>query len=115
MQRCRRLRVVLRRPGEGKQYAAKKYRTLMSEHGLVGSMGRRGNPYNNAKAESFVRTLKVEAVYQTEYASFEEVMRLREALASMSVCLAFAPATITNSEVLLIDEWFLTGDADRVF
>ena len=57
----------------GGQYAAEKYRTLMSEHGLVGSMGRRGNPYDNAKAESFMKTLKVEAVYQTEYASFEEV------------------------------------------
>jgi putative transposase len=57
----------------GGQYAAEKYQTLMSEHGLVGSMGRRGNPYDNAKAESFMKTLKVEAVYQTEYASFAEV------------------------------------------
>jgi putative transposase len=57
----------------GGQYAAEKYRTLMSEHGLVGSMGRRGNPYDNAKAESFMKTLKVEAAYQTEYASFTEV------------------------------------------
>ena len=32
-------------------------------HGLVGSMSRRGNPYDNAKAESFMKTLKVEAVY----------------------------------------------------
>ena len=32
-------------------------------HGLVGSMGRRGNPYDNSKAESFMKTLKVEAVY----------------------------------------------------
>jgi hypothetical protein len=30
--------------------------------GLVGSMGRRGNPYDNAKTESFMKTLKVEAV-----------------------------------------------------
>jgi putative transposase len=57
----------------GGQYAAERYRTLLIEHGLVGSMGRRGNPYDNAKAESFMKTLKVEAVYQTEYASFEEV------------------------------------------
>jgi putative transposase len=35
-------------------------------------MGRRGNPYDTAKAESLMKTLKVEAVYQTEYASFEE-------------------------------------------
>jgi putative transposase len=36
---------------------------LLAEHGLAGSMGRRGNPYDNAKAESFIKTLKVEAVY----------------------------------------------------
>jgi putative transposase len=64
---------VLRRPSESTQYAAERYRKLLIEHGLVGSMARRGNPHDNAKAESFMKTLKVEAVYQTEYASFEEV------------------------------------------
>ena len=43
------------------------------EHGLVGSMGRRGNPYDNAKAESFMKTLKVEAVYLMDYETFEDV------------------------------------------
>ena len=37
------------------------YRDILADHGLVGSMGRRGNPYDNAKAESFMKTLKVEA------------------------------------------------------
>ena len=45
------------------QYAAQAYRALLSEHGLVGSMGRRGNPYDNAMMESFMKTLKVEGVY----------------------------------------------------
>jgi putative transposase len=36
-------------------------------------MGRRGNPYDNAKAESFMKTLKVEAVYLMEYETFEDV------------------------------------------
>jgi putative transposase len=36
-------------------------------------MGRRGNPYDNAKAESFMKTLKVEAVYLTEYDTFADV------------------------------------------
>ena len=35
-------------------------------------MGRRGNPYDNAKAESFMKTLKVEAVYPMEFESFED-------------------------------------------
>jgi len=36
-------------------------------------MGRRGNPYDNAKAESFMKTLKVEAVYLMAYEIFEDV------------------------------------------
>ena len=37
-------------------------------------MGRRGNPYDNAKAESFMKTLKVEAVYPMAYETFEDVI-----------------------------------------
>ena len=44
---------------------------------LVGSMGRRGNPYDNAKAESFMKTLKVEAVYLMDYETFEDVTATR--------------------------------------
>ena len=62
--------IALRRPlpgcihhsDRGSQYAAEVYRKLLAAHRLVGSMGRRGNPYDNAKAESFMKTLKVEAV-----------------------------------------------------
>ena len=41
----------------GSQYAAEDYRAELAKHGLKGSMGRRGNPYDNAKAESFMKTL----------------------------------------------------------
>jgi putative transposase len=37
------------------------------------AIGRRGNPYDNAKAESFMKTLKVEEVYLMEYETFEDV------------------------------------------
>src|ERR1700722_5092983 len=57
----------------GSQYASEIYRSLLTGHGLVGSMGRRGNPYDNAKAESFMKTLKVEAVYLMDYETFEDV------------------------------------------
>ena len=57
----------------GSQYASEVYRQLLADHGIVGSMGRRGNPYDNAKAESFMKTLKVEAVYLTDYETFEDV------------------------------------------
>jgi transposase InsO family protein len=36
-------------------------------------MGRRGNPYDNAQAESFMKTLKVEEVYLMEYETFGDV------------------------------------------
>jgi len=57
----------------GSQYASEDYRMVLREHGLIGSMGRRGNPYDNAKAESFMKTLKVEAVYLMDYQTFEDV------------------------------------------
>ncbi len=57
----------------GSQYASEVYRKLLADHGLVGSMGRHGNPYDNAKAESFMKTLKVEAVYLMAYETFEDV------------------------------------------
>jgi transposase InsO family protein len=63
----------LRRPLETAQYASQAYRELLHERGLVGSMGRRGNPYDNAKAESFMKTLKVEAVYLMACESFDDV------------------------------------------
>jgi putative transposase len=58
----------------GSQYASEAYRALLAEYGLKGSMSRRGNPYDNAKAESFMKTLKVEAVYLVTYETFEDVI-----------------------------------------
>ena len=57
----------------GSQYAAQIYRDALTAYGLVGSMGRRGNPYDNANAESFMKTLKVEAVYPMAYETFADV------------------------------------------
>ena len=57
----------------GSQYASETYRALPAAHNLTGSMSRRGNPYDNAKAESFMKTLKVEAVYLDAYETFEDV------------------------------------------
>ncbi len=57
----------------GSQYAAERYRKKLADHGIKRSMGRRGNPYDNAKAESFMKTLKVEAVYRMDYQTFGDV------------------------------------------
>jgi putative transposase len=57
----------------GSQYASEKHRALLDRHGLIGSTSRRGNPYDNPKVESFLKTLKVEAVYFAEYDTYEDV------------------------------------------
>jgi putative transposase len=64
----------LRRSLESTQYASEAYCALLAEYGLKGSMSRRGNPYDNAKAESFMKTLKVEAVYLVTSETFEDVI-----------------------------------------
>jgi putative transposase len=46
----------------GVQYACGDYSGLLDEHGIAASMSRAGNPYDNAKAESFMKTLKAEEV-----------------------------------------------------
>jgi transposase InsO family protein len=57
----------------GVQYACDEYVRLLTDAGLRISMSRRGNPYDNAQAESFFKTLKHEEVNLTEYRNFEEV------------------------------------------
>lgn len=64
---------VVHHSDRGSQYAAELYRDTLAANGLIGSMGRRGNPYDNAKAESFMKTLKVEAVYPMAFETFEDI------------------------------------------
>lgn len=56
----------------GVQYASSAYIELLKERGLRISMSRRGNPYDNAQAERFMRTLKYEEVYLFEYETLAE-------------------------------------------
>jgi putative transposase len=53
--------------GRSRRDTSEAYRTLLEAHGMTGSMSRRGNLYDNAKAESFMKTRKVEAVYLAPY------------------------------------------------
>jgi transposase InsO family protein len=71
------LRIALRKRGapaglihhsdHGLQYACRPYVDLLRAHGIASSMSRIGNPYDNAIAESFFKTLKLEEVYGSEY------------------------------------------------
>jgi putative transposase len=56
----------------GVQYASTDYRQLLARHGLVASMSRKGNCYDNAFVESFWSSLKYETVYQRRFATRAE-------------------------------------------
>lgn len=57
---------------QGVQYASHEYVDQLKEIGAQISMSRVGNPYDNAFAESFIKTLKAEEVYLKEYKTFNE-------------------------------------------
>ena len=57
---------------QGTQYACEDYRRVLADHGLQASMSRVGNPYDNAKAESFMATLKREQIDGRRYRDLVE-------------------------------------------
>jgi len=64
-----------RRPGpglihhsdRGVQYACGDFQRLLKDHGMRSSMSRKGDPYDNAVAESFFKTLKAELIYRRRF------------------------------------------------
>jgi transposase InsO family protein len=59
----------------GSQYASVAYRRLLKAHGLIGSMSRKGNCWDNAVAESFFGSLKRERVLWTHYQTRREAQQ----------------------------------------
>jgi len=59
----------------GIQYASHEYTEILKEHEITISMSRKGNPYDNAACESFVKTLKYDEVYRNEYRDFDDACR----------------------------------------
>jgi putative transposase len=74
--------IACRRPGpgvihhsdQGVQYASTEYVNELKRYDFLVSMARAGNPYENARMESFFKTLKYEEVYLCEYETFEDVV-----------------------------------------
>lgn len=64
---------IMHHSDRGVQYAAHDYVALLESQGFLISMSRTGNPYDNAKAESFMKTLKCEEVNLQKYRDREEV------------------------------------------
>lgn len=56
----------------GSQYASIDHRTLLKTHGIQQSMSRKGDCWDNAVAESFFHTLKVELIHQSKFKTIEE-------------------------------------------
>ncbi len=65
---------VIHHSDQGVQYASEEYVDELKSHGFVISMSRTGNPYDNARMESFFETLKYEEVYLCEYQTFQDVV-----------------------------------------
>ncbi len=59
----------------GSQYASEQYQDFLASHGFVCSMSRRGNCWDNAVAERFFLNLKMERVWQRNYANQDEAKK----------------------------------------
>jgi putative transposase len=66
---------LLHHSDRGVQYASEEYQRLLKTHGMVCSMSRTGDCYDNAAAESFFATLKRELINGKRYATLEEAKR----------------------------------------
>lgn len=69
------LKNLIHHSDRGVQYASNEYVELLQRYGIEISMSRGGNPYDNAFAETFMKTLKVEEVYINEYETFEDAYK----------------------------------------
>src|SRR5487761_2521771 len=63
---------VLHHSDQGSQYTSESFQQLLTDQGIVCSMSRRGDCWDNAAMESFFSTLKMERVYRRRYATRDE-------------------------------------------
>jgi len=69
---------VVHHSDQGVQYTSKEYMQTLWKHGMLPSMSRAANPYDNATCESFLKTLKREEIYATTYRDFEDLKKRLE-------------------------------------
>jgi putative transposase len=69
---------VVHHSDRGVQYASHDYTEELRVHGLISSMSRPGNPYDNAFCESFMKTLKNEEIYCNEYQGLDDLTKHAE-------------------------------------
>lgn len=66
---------IVHHSDRGFQYASKEYITRLLDHGFLISMSRAGSPWENARAESFMKTLKCEEVHLRKYRDLNDARR----------------------------------------
>jgi len=64
---------VVHHSDRGVQYTSPEYVAILQRHGMVQSMSRPANPYDNASCESFIKTLKREEIYANRYRDLEDL------------------------------------------
>jgi transposase InsO family protein len=69
---------VVHHSDQGVQYVCRHYMQALREHGMLPSMSRPGNPYDNATCESFLKTLKREEIYANTYRDFDHLSQCLE-------------------------------------
>jgi putative transposase len=67
-------RGVIHHSDRGVQYLCEDYVTLLSEKGFYLSCSRKGNPYDNAWSESFMKTIKYDEIYMGNYETYLDVI-----------------------------------------
>jgi putative transposase len=67
-------RGVIHHSDRGVQYLCEDYIKVLEEHGFHASCSAKGNPYDNAWTESFMKTLKYDEVYMREYETYLDVI-----------------------------------------
>jgi len=65
---------LIHNSGQGLQNCSSEYVKILKNKDIKISMSGKSNPYDNAKMESFLGTLKVEESYMSEYITFEDVL-----------------------------------------
>ena len=93
----------------GVQYACNEFKNLLSSYKLVErSMSRKGDCWDNAVAESFFKTLKVEHIYQNSYKTFKEaelsVFEYIEAWYNVNRIHTTIKTSIKNKKEILINQ-----------
>ena len=65
---------VVHHSDRGVQYASAEYVRVLRDHEMIPSMSRPGNPYDNATCESFLKTLKREEIYASDYKDLQHLL-----------------------------------------